>query len=323
MKILRDRDISTDSIKKNLIVIVGYGSQGRAQALNLHDNGYKIAIGLRPGSKTIKKVKDDGLQFMPILEAIKKADILVMLLPDETQPSLYSEIIKPNLKKGGTLLFAHGANIFFKTIIPRSDLDVIMVAPKSPGPLLRQRFVEGSGVPAIFSVHQDSTGNAKRTALEYGKAIGCARSGLIEASFEQEAKTDLFGEQTVLCGGLIELIKAAYEELVKRGLPPELAYYECCHEVKFIADLLHTKGFATFAKSISTTALYGGLKQGPRIIDSKVRAVLSEIYDEIDNGKFAKEWFNSNGSKNDWLNKKREELINHSIEKAGEKVRAL
>ncbi|OGQ34638.1 MAG: ketol-acid reductoisomerase [Deltaproteobacteria bacterium RIFCSPHIGHO2_12_FULL_43_9] len=323
MKIFRDSDIKNNPLKDKQIVILGYGSQGSAQALNLRDSGFKVIVGLRKGSQRIKDVERERLKFLPMAEAVKKADLIAMLTPDETHASIYNEFIKTNFKQNGVLLFAHGANIYFKTLLPRRDMDVVMVAPKSPGPILRQRYLDGSGVPAIYSIHQDKSGHAKDIALCYAKGLGCGRSGIIEATFEEETKTDLFGEQAVLCGGLIELMKASYEELIKRGLPPELAYYECSHEVKFIADLLHTKGFAAFANSVSNTALYGGLKQGPRIIDEKVKKTISKIYDEIEDGTFAKEWFESNGSKNAWLDKKRKELINHSIEKAGKTIREL
>ncbi|GAQ95206.1 ketol-acid reductoisomerase [Thermodesulfovibrio aggregans] len=322
MKIYYDVDVNTDVLKGKKIAIIGYGSQGHAHANNLRDSGFDVIVGLRKG-KSWQKAENAGFTVMPVSEASKIADIIMILTPDELQPELYKTEIEPNIKKGAFLAFAHGFNIHFGQIVPSDDINVFMVAPKGPGHLVRSEYLKGMGVPCLMAVYQDPSGITKDVALAYAVGIGGGRAGIIETTFKDETETDLFGEQVVLCGGLTALITAAFETLVEAGYPPELAYFECLHEVKLIADLIYEGGISLMRYSVSNTAQYGDLTRGPRVINSSVKAEMKKILEEIQNGTFAKEWilecrvgkptFNA-------LTKKGEE---HPIEKVGEKLRAM
>ncbi len=288
MKIYYDKDASLEPLADKIVAIIGYGSQGHAHAQNLKDSGVKVIVGLRPGSKTEAEVKAAGLETASVADACKKAHLIMVLIPDEFQGQVYRDEIKPNLKKGKALVFAHGFNIHFKAIKPPKNVDVFLVAPKGPGHLVRRQFVEGAGVPSLFAIHQDATGNARDLAMAYGKGIGGTRAGLIETSFREETETDLFGEQAVLCGGLTSLINAGFETLVEAGYAPEMAYFECLHETKLIVDLLFEGGMAWMRHSISNTAEYGDFVSGPRVIDAGTKKRMQKILKEIQTGKFAK-----------------------------------
>ena len=324
MKMFYEKDADVNLIKSKKVAIFGYGSQGHAHALNLKDSGLKeIVVALREESPSRKKAESQGLKVMSLSDAAEWADVVMILTPDELQSQIYKNHIEQRMKQGSSLAFAHGLNIHFNLIKARKDLDVFMIAPKGPGHLVRSEYQRGGGVPCLMAIHQDSSGKAKDLALSYACAIGGGKSGVIETTFKDECETDLFGEQTVLCGGLVELIKNGYETLVEAGYPPEMAYFECLHEVKLIVDLIYEGGIANMNYSISNTAEYGEYITGRKIIDSKTKERMKEVLKDIQSGKFAKQWMdeNKNGQKN--FLKMRKELSEHPIEKVGKKLRDL
>jgi len=323
MNIFYDKDADLSVIKGKQVAIIGYGSQGHAHANNLQDSGVKVVVGLREGSPSYTKAKNAGITAMSIEEAVSSSDIVMILAPDEHQSKLYKESIEPNIKHGATLAFAHGFNIHFKGITPRDDLDVIMIAPKGPGHLVRSTYTQGGGVPTLVAVFQDSSGKAKETAISYASANGGGRAGIIETTFKEETETDLFGEQAVLCGGATALVQAGFETLTEAGYAPEMAYFECLHELKLIVDLMYEGGIANMRYSISNTAEYGDLTRGPRIITDETKAEMKKILSEIQAGEFAKEFINEfdTGAKNmQSLRKKGQE---HPIEDVGAKLRSM
>jgi len=324
MKMLYEKDTNIDLIKSKKIAIFGFGSQGHAHALNLKDSGVKeVVVALREGSSSKKKAEAQGLKVMSLSDAAEWADILMMLTPDELQSQIYKNHIEQRMREGTSLAFAHGLNIHFNLINARKDLDVFMIAPKGPGHLVRSEYQKGGGVPCLMAIHQDSSGKARDLALSYATAIGGGKAGVIETNFKEECETDLFGEQSVLCGGLVELIKNGYETLVEAGYSSEMAYFECVHEVKLIVDLIYEGGIANMNYSISNTAEYGEYISGKKIIDSKTKERMKEILKDIQSGKFAKQWMNEykSGQKN--FLKMRKELSEHPIEKVGKKLREL
>ncbi len=324
MRVYYDRDADVNLIKAKKVAIVGYGSQGHAHALNLRDSGVKeVAVALRAGSATRKKAEGEGLKVMDPAEAAKWADVIMMLTPDELQRDIYRTELAPNMKKGAALAFAHGFNIHFKMIEARPDLDVFMIAPKGPGHTVRSEYKKGGGVPCLVAIHQNPTGNALEVALSYASAIGGGRSGIIETSFKEECETDLFGEQVVLCGGLTSLIVAGYETLVEAGYAPEMAYFECLHEVKLIVDLMYEGGIANMRYSISNTAEYGDYTRGPRIITEQTKVEMKKVLDEIQKGQFAKEWMLENQVGAASFKTVRELQAKHPIEEVGAKLRAM
>jgi len=322
MKIYYEQDISLSPLEGKTIAVIGYGSQGRAQALNMRDSGVNVIVGLRKGGESWSKAEQDGFKPKTIEEASAEADIIHILIPDVKQPEVYQKQIKQHLTKGKTLGFSHGYNIHFKQIIPPKDVDVILVAPKAPGPRMRELYLEGKGTPALVAVHQNSSGKAMDTALAMAKAIGCARAGVIETTFKDETETDLFGEQAVLVGGIMELIKKGFEVLVENGYPPELAYFEVCNEMKLIVDLIYTGGLTNMLKAVSDTAKYGGLTVGHKIIDEHVRERMQEALERIRDGSFVESW-TGNPEAYKILNEKMQEIANHEIEKVGEKIRKM
>ncbi len=314
-----DQDADLAIIQSKKVTIIGYGSQGHAHANNLKDSGVDVTVGLREGSSSAAKAKEAGITVMSVEDASAWADVVMVLAPDEFQAKIYSESIEPNLKQGVALAFAHGLNIHFDLIVPREDLDVIMIAPKAPGHTVRSEFVKGGGIPDLIAIKQDATGNAKEIALSYASAIGGGRTGILETSFREETETDLFGEQVVLCGGTTSLVQAAFETLVEAGYEPEMAYFECLHELKLIVDLLYEGGIATMRYSISNTAEYGDVTRGPRIVTDETKTEMKKILSEIQNGTFTKEFINNVGD----LPARREIQRNHQIEKVGESLRAM
>jgi len=314
-----DKDADLNIIKGMKVSVIGYGSQGHAHANNLKDSGVDVCVGLREGSASSKKAQEAGLSVKSIENATAWADLVMILAPDEFQGKIYSDSIEPNLKNGATLAFAHGFNIHFGQIQPRSDLDVIMIAPKAPGHTVRSEFVKGGGIPDLIAIYQDSSGNAKNTALSYASAIGGGRTGILETSFKDETETDLFGEQVVLCGGTTALVQAGFETLVEAGYEPEMAYFECLHELKLIVDLMYEGGIANMRYSISNTAEYGDVTRGPRIITSNTKAEMKKILGEIQDGSFAKEFVENVSS----LPARRDVQREHQIEKVGESLRAM
>ena len=321
MKIIQGGNI--DALKGKTVAVIGYGAQGRAQALCMHDSGVNVIVGVRKDGDSWKKVKDDGLNPAVVSDAAAKGDIIHILIPDEVQGDVYEKEIKPHVKKGKTLSFSHGFNIVFKRIVPPPDVDVIMVAPKAPGTEERKRYLEGFGVPGLVAVKQNPSGKAHDTALAIAAACGFTRAGVIDCTFEQETYEDIFGEQAVLCGGLSELIKAGFETLVEKGYPPEMAYFECLHEMKLIVDLVQEGGLSYMWHVVSNTAEYGGRTRGKMIITPEVRKNMKEILKNVENGKFAEEWINEykNGLPN--LKRLREEEAKHPIEVVGKEIRAL
>ena len=323
-KVYYDDDADLKALEGKTIGVIGYGSQGHAHALNLKDSGVKdIVVSLRAGSGSIKKAEDAGLKVMSPAEAAKWADIVMVLVPDELQAALYRDDLKDNMKKGAALAFAHGFNIHFKLIEPREDFDVFMIAPKGPGHTVRSEFQRGAGVPCLLAVDQDASGNAHEIGLSYGAGIGGGRAGIIETTFREECETDLFGEQVVLCGGLTALIQAGFETLVEAGYAPEMAYFECLHEVKLIVDLIYEGGIANMRYSISNTAEYGDYSRGPRIIDDHVRATMKEILDDIQSGRFAREWVLENVSGQTSFKAMRRRAAAHPVEEVGERLREM
>jgi len=324
MKMLYEKDANVDLIKSKKIAIFGFGSQGHAHALNLKDSGVEnVAVALRDGSPSKRKAEEQGLKVMSLSDAAEWADVLMVLTPDELQSQIYKNHIEQRMREGTSLAFAHGLNIHFNLINARKDLDVFMIAPKGPGHLVRSEYQKGGGVPCLMAIHQDSSGKARDLALSYATAIGGGKAGVIETNFKEECETDLFGEQSVLCGGLVELIKNGYETLVEAGYSPEMAYFECVHEVKLIVDLIYEGGIANMNYSISNTAEYGEYISGKKVIDNKTKERMKEILKNIQSGRFAKQWMDEckNGQKN--FLKMRKELSEHPIEKVGKKLRDL
>jgi ketol-acid reductoisomerase len=324
MRVYYDRDADVNLIKSKKVAIVGYGSQGHAHALNLRDSGVKeVAIALRPGSASAKKAEAAGFQVMTPAEAAKWADVVMMLTPDELQADIYYSSLHENMKEGAALMFAHGLNVHFNLIEPRKDLDVLMVAPKGPGHTVRSEYLRGGGVPTLIAVHQDATGNAHEIGLSYASANGGGRAGIIETTFKEECETDLFGEQAVLCGGTVELIRAGFETLVEAGYAPEMAYFECLHELKLIVDLIYEGGIANMNYSISNTAEYGEYVTGPRIITAETKAEMKRVLHDIQSGKFTRDWMLENKVNQASFKATRARNNAHQIEEVGEKLRAM
>ena len=324
MRVYYDRDADVGLIKKKKVVIVGYGSQGHAHAANLKDSGVAdVAVALRADSMSRAKAKEAGFQVMDVAEAAKWGDVVMMLTPDELQADIYNDDIAENIRSGAAIAFAHGLNVHFNLIEPRSDIDVFMVAPKGPGHTVRSEYVRGGGVPCLLAVHQDASGNAHDVGLSYASAVGGGRSGIIETTFQEECETDLFGEQAVLCGGLVELIKAGYETLVEAGYAPEMAYFECLHEVKLIVDLIYEGGIANMNYSISNTAEYGEYVTGPRIITDETKAEMKRVLEDIQSGRFTRDWMLENRVHQTSFKATRRRNAEHPIEKVGEELRGM
>ncbi|MGC1307784.1 MAG: ketol-acid reductoisomerase [Phormidesmis sp.] len=322
-KMYYDSDANLDLLNGKTVAIIGYGSQGHAHALNLKDSGVNVVVGLYEGSRSKPKAEAAGLPVKSVADAAKVADFIMILLPDEVQRSVYKESIAPNLEAGNVLAFAHGFNINFGQIVPPEDVDVVMAAPKGPGHLVRRTYEQGQGVPALFAVYQDASGQARDLALAYAKGIGGTRAGVLETTFREETETDLFGEQAVLCGGLSELIKAGFETLTEAGYQPELAYFECLHEVKLIVDLVVEGGLAKMRDSISNTAEYGDYTRGPRVITADTKAAMKQILKEIQTGQFAREFVLEAQSGNAGFNATRRIEAEHPIEEVGKDLRAM
>jgi ketol-acid reductoisomerase len=322
-KIFYDKDCDLSLIRAKKVAVIGYGSQGHAHALNLHDSGVDVRVGLPATSKSVAKAKAAGLRPVPVAEAAAWADVVMVLVPDTAQAKLYASDIAPHLGPGKTLMFAHGFNIRFGTIAPRADVDVSMIAPKGPGHRVRETFQAGQGVPALVAVHQDASGRAHALALSYAAGIGATRAGVLETSFAEETETDLFGEQAVLCGGVSALVKAGFETLVEAGYQPEVAYFECLHELKLIVDLMYRGGLRYMRYSISDTAEFGDYVSGPRVVDGRTRETMKKLLDEIKSGAFARRWIEENEGGQKWFLAQREKEREHSIEKVGEKLRAM
>ena len=324
MRVYYDRDADVNLVKSKKVAVIGYGSQGHAHANNLRDSGVKdVVVALRPGSGSAPKAEGAGFKVMTNTEAAKWADIVMVLAPDELQARLYADELCPNMREGTALAVAHGLSIHFRLIEPRPDMDVFMIAPKGPGHTVRSEYQRGGGVPCLVAVEQNPSGNALEIALSYASAIGGGRAGVIETSFREECETDLFGEQSVLCGGLTSLILAGFETLVEAGYAPEMAYFECCHEVKLIVDMIYEGGIANMRYSVSNTAEYGDYSRGPRIIDEHVRAEMKKILAEIQSGRFAREWVLENTAGQASFKAMRRRNAEHPIEKVGEQLRAM
>jgi ketol-acid reductoisomerase len=324
MRVYYDRDADLNLIKGKRVAIVGYGSQGHAHALNLRDSGVKdVAVALRKGSASVKKAESAGIKVLEAAEAAKWANVVMMLTPDELQAGIYAEHLAPNMSNGAALMFAHGLNIHFNLIEPRADLDVLMVAPKGPGHTVRSEYGRGGGVPCLLAIHQDASGNAHDLGLSYASAIGGGRAGIIETTFREECETDLFGEQVVLCGGLVELIRNGFETLVEAGYAPEMAYFECLHEVKLIVDLIYEGGIANMNYSISNTAEFGEYVSGPRIITPETKAEMKRVLADIQSGRFTRDWMLENKVNQTSFKATRAKNNAHQIEAVGEKLRAM
>ncbi|WP_294540216.1 ketol-acid reductoisomerase [uncultured Rhodoblastus sp.] len=324
MRVYYDSDADINLVKGKKVAVVGYGSQGHAHVLNLRDSGVKeVAVALRAGSATAKKAESEGVKVLSVAEAAKWADVLMMLTPDELQAEIYRSDIVDNIRPGAALLFAHGLNVHFALIEPRKDIDVLMVAPKGPGHTVRGEYLKGGGVPCLIAIHQDASGNAHDIGLSYASAIGGGRSGIIETTFKEECETDLFGEQTVLCGGLVELIRAGFETLVEAGYAPEMAYFECLHEVKLIVDLIYEGGIANMNYSISNTAEWGEYVTGPRIITPETKAEMKRVLTDIQTGKFTSEWMQEYRAGAARFKGIRRVNDRHQIEEVGERLRAM
>ena len=318
-----DADADLAKLEDKTIAVIGYGSQGHAQAQNLRDSGLKVIVGQRQGGASYEEAVADGFSPLPVAEAAEQADIVQVLLPDVVQKSVYQQAIEPNLEAGNALVFSHGFNIHFDQIVPPGEVDVFMVAPKSPGHLLRRVYTQGAGVPCLLALYQDATGQAKNLALAYAKGIGGTRAGVIETTFKEETETDLFGEQAVLCGGTTELVRAGFETLVEAGYQPEIAYCECLHELKLIVDLMYEGGIANMRDSISDTAEYGDLTSGKKVINEKSREAMQKLLQEVQNGEFAKRWLLENQAGRPSYNKRKERDTNHQIERVGSKLRGM
>jgi len=321
-KLYYDKDADLSILEDKIIAVIGYGSQGHAHALNAKDNGMQVIIGLRPESKSVAKAQSDGFEVYSVAEATTKADVVMILAPDTKQPAIYNEHIAPNLKDGVLLMFAHGFNIHYKQIVPPDTVDVAMVAPKAPGHRVREVFIEGAGTPGLLAVGQDASGDAKAKALAYASAVGCTRAGVIETTFKEETETDLFGEQVVLCGGVTALIRASFETLVKAGYQPEVAYFECLHELKLIVDLLYEGGLSYMWYSVSNTAEQGGYVIGDKF-ESSIKEEMAGVLERIQNGEFAKEWVAENDAGLPKFLERRNQEHNLMIEKVGEELREM
>lgn len=322
VKLFYENDADLSVLQGKTVAVIGYGSQGHAQAQNLRDSGVKVVIGLREG-KSADKARNDGFEAVSVADATRKADVVQILMPDETQAQVYNDEIAPNLKKGAALMFSHGFNVHFGQIVPSKDTDVLLVAPKSPGHMVRRTYVEGFGVPGLIAVEQDATGNAQAIGLAYAKGIGCTRAGVFETSFREETETDLFGEQAVLCGGTSALVKAGFETLVEAGYAPEMAYFECLHELKLIVDLMYEGGLASMRDSISNTAEYGDYVTGPRIVTDETKKAMKEVLSDIQQGKFARDFILENKSGRAMLTATRRNEAEHPIEQTGAQLREL
>ena len=318
-----ENDADLSLIANKPIGVIGYGSQGHAHALNLKDNGLSVKVGLYEGSKSRSKAEEAGLEVGLVADVARDSDIIMLVIPDTSQAQVYRESIQPHLLPGKTLMFAHGFNIHYKTIVPPDSVDVSMVAPKAPGHRMREVFTRGSGVPGLLAVHQDATGNARAVGLAYARGVGCTRAGVLETTFEEETETDLFGEQAVLCGGVTALIKAAFETLVEAGYQPESAYFECMHELKLIVDLLYQGGMEYMRYSVSDTAEYGDYSRGPMVVDEHVKDNMKKVLAAIQDGSFAREWIAENDEGRPRFNRMRRENAEHPIERVGEELRGM
>ena len=324
MRVYYDRDADLNLIKGKKVAVVGYGSQGHAHVLNMRDSGVKdVVVARRAGSATAKKTEGEGLKVMTVAEAARWADVIMMLTPDELQGDIYRDELAPHMKPGAALMFAHGLNVHFNLIEPRADIDVLMVAPKGPGHTVRSEYKKGGGVPCLIAIAQDSSGNAHDLGLSYASAIGGGRAGIIETTFKEECETDLFGEQAVLCGGLVELIRAGFETLVEGGYAPEMAYFECLHEVKLIVDLIYEGGIANMNYSISNTAEFGEYVTGPRIVTAETKAEMKRVLHDIQSGKFTRDWMLENKVNQTSFKATRAKAASHQIEEVGAKLRAM
>ncbi len=321
-KIYYESDADRAYIDSKTVAIIGYGSQGHAHALNLRDSGVKVIVGLYEGSKSAEKARREGLEVLSVADAAARADIIMILVPDEKHPGVFAQM-QPHLRKGKLLMFAHGFNIHFEQVAPPADVDVAMVAPKGPGHRVRELYQEGVGVPSLLAVHQDVSGTARQTALAYAHALGAAKAGVIETTFKEETESDLFGEQAVLCGGVTELVKAGFDTLVKAGYQPEVAYFECLHELKLIVDLIQQGGLAYMRYSVSDTAEYGDYTRGPRVIDAHVRESMQKILAEVQSGAFAREWIEENRNGRPNMNRDRQREAELPIEQVGKKLREM
>jgi ketol-acid reductoisomerase len=322
-KIYYDQDADLGLLKGRKVAIIGYGSQGHAHALNLKDSGQDVVVGLYKGSKGWTKAESEGLRVATVNEAAQMADVIMILLPDQSQRQVFEAEIRGGLGKGKMVMFAHGFNIHFNQVVPPPDVDVAMIAPKAPGHVMRDLFTQGPGVPALLAVHQDVSGRARDMALAYGKGVGCTRAGVIETTFREETETDLFGEQTTLCGGISHLIKAAYETLVEAGYQPEVAYFECMHEMKLIVDLFYQGGLAYMRYSVSDTAEYGDYTRGPRVVSDETKREMKKILGEIQSGQFAREWVLENQANRAGFLAMRRRDAEHSIEEVGKRLRSM
>ncbi|WP_071460802.1 ketol-acid reductoisomerase [Bacillus massilinigeriensis] len=321
-KVYYEADVKEEVLRGKVVAVVGYGSQGHAHALNLRESGYDVVVGLRPGKSWVQ-AEEDGFRVLSVKEACDAADIIMVLLPDEKQPSVYEEEVKPALTPGKALAFAHGFNVHFHQIVPPENVDVFLVAPKGPGHLVRRTYEEGAGVPALIGVHQNATGNARELALAYAKGIGAARAGVLETNFQEETETDLFGEQAVLCGGLTSLVKAGFETLVEAGYQKEVAYFECMHELKLIVDLMYEQGLEGMRHSISDTAQWGDFVSGPRVINAETKARMKEVLMDIQSGKFSKGWILENQANRPEFNAVNNREKQHPIEVVGKELRKM
>lgn len=322
MEMFYDAHADMAYLQGKTVAVIGYGSQGHAQAQNLRDSGVRVMVAVRPGASW-NKAEADGFEVVSVSEATKRAGVLQILMPDEKQAQVYRDEIAPYLQAGQTLMFSHGFNIHFGQITPPADVDVVMVAPKSPGHLVRRVYEQGAGVPALIAIHQDASGDARNIALAYAKGIGCTRAGVIETTFKEETETDLFGEQAVLCGGVTALVKAGFETLVDAGYRPEIAYFECLHELKLIVDLMYEGGMAKMRYSISDTAEYGDYRVGPRIVTDDTRAEMKKVLGEIQRGEFARDWILENQANRPAFQATRKMEAEHQIEQVGEKLRGM
>lgn len=316
-----DRDVSTAPIEEKLIAIIGYGSQAHAHAQNLRDSGLNVVVGLREGSASRQKAEQAGLRVASIEDATREADVIMLLIPDEQQPKVYAESIAPHLTAGKALAFGHGFNVHFGRITPPADVDVFLVAPKGPGHMLRRLYADGSGMPGIFAVAQDATGHARDVAMAYARGIGCAKAGILETTFKEETETDLFGEQSVLCGGVTHLIQAGFETLVEAGYQPEIAYFETVHEVKLIVDLIYEKGFQGMRHSISNTAEFGDYVTGPRVITAETKAEMKRVLEDIQQGRFAERFIQDAESGFPFMEEQRAKMRGHTVEQVGQSLR--
>jgi len=322
-KVYYDRDADMKALEGKTVAILGYGSQGHAHAENLRDSGVKVVVGLHEGSASRDRARADGLEVKDVEDAVRMSDLVVFLVPDHIQAEVYRKQVAPNMKKEAALVFAHGFTIHFHQIIPPSTVDVFMVAPKSPGHLLRRTYQEGKGVPALFAVYQNASGKAREMALAYGRGLGCGRAGLIETTFAEETETDLFGEQAVLCGGVTELVKAGFETLVDAGYQPEIAYFECLNELKLIVDMMYEGGLSWMRYSVSDTAKYGDMVAGKQVIDSRVRETMKKLLENIQNGLFAKDWILENQCNRPQMRAWQRREKDHLIEKVGSELRKM